>query len=687
MNVQQVLSRLTLEQKVGQLVQYGKLKEPQQKSLERNAIGSFLNLHGATWVNELQRSLLDRGGVPLFIGDDVIHGYRTTFPIPLGLTSSWNPQLVEDSCAFSSAEAAREGISMIFAPMVDISYDPRWGRVAEGAGEDPFLGSAMAAARVKGIQAPGHNGLPRVSACVKHFAGYGFSEGGRDYDGADISERRLRETVLPPFRAAIRAGSKALMCSFNDLAGTPVSANRWLLREVLREEWGFDGVVVSDWQSVEELVAHGVARSREEAARKAFCAGVDIDMNSGCYEDFLAGLVRSGKVPLKELDEAVLRVLRLKEWLGLFENPLLPEEGFPLPAGGEQLALQTAQESIVLLKNHGNLLPLSSSLSSIAVVGPLADDHRAPLGCWACKGDPANVTTVLEGIAQKLRQKNASTRLDAHPGEIDEGALQAARNADVVIAVMGEGAELSGESHNRSMLGLPGDQPEWIRKLQAENPNIVLVLMNGRPLALGWEAAHIPAIVESWHPGDACGLAIADVLFGDFNPSGKLPMTFPRNEGQIPIYAARKSSGRPEFQRYLDVDDTPLFPFAHGLSYTRFESSDFSLEGSLHSATPSQAKIVASATLTNTGTRAGAQIVQLYTRRPFSEFSPPVQQLQGFTKVLLQPGASQRVRFELDASDLQTLGRDFQPRLEPGKVEVWLSPGEGCKGAFEIQGS
>ncbi|MBE3555182.1 MAG: glycoside hydrolase family 3 C-terminal domain-containing protein [Thermicanus sp.] len=563
------IRHLSLEEKIGQLVQYGRIKERERELISEGKLGSLLNVSGAGTMNELQSLILQsKPAIPLMIGDDVIHGYKTIFPIPLAESCSWDLALMEETAAIAAREAATEGIHIVFAPMVDISRDPRWGRVAEGAGEDPYLGSEIAKARVRGFQRNDWEGRPWVTACPKHFLGYGAAEGGRDYNTVDLSERSIRETYLPPFQAAIEEGAGSLMCSFNDLNGLPSSANSFLLRKIAGEELGFKGVLISDWESIEELIFHGVAENKEEAALKAIYAGVDLDMHSGCYQENLQKLVEEGKVPEDLIDEAVLRVLRLKKRLGLFDHPFTdPGLAQKIIRSPEHIATAriAARKSIVLLKNEENLLPISKSVKSLAVIGPLADDRENPLGCWSCKGSPEHVVTVMEG----LRETFTETEIFFEKGsdilaEIPEGierAKRIAQKSEVVVMVLGESREMSGENHNRAFLDIPEAQRRLLQEVYRVNQRIILVLMNGRPLILTWEDRHIPAILEAWHLGDETGHAIADVLSGDYNPSGKLTISFPRSVGQIPIYYNHKRTGRPFFQKYQDEEETPLYPF------------------------------------------------------------------------------------------------------------------------------
>ncbi|GGE03856.1 glycosyl hydrolase [Marinithermofilum abyssi] len=689
--IDKLLAKMTLKEKVGQLTQRGKITSKEREMVREGKIGSFLNLRGPEKVREIQRIAVEesRLGIPLLIGDDVIHGYRTIFPIPLGEASSWDPELMEETAAIAAGEAAVDGIRWIFAPMVDIARDPRWGRIAEGAGEDPYLCATIARAKVRGFQRIREGGGP-TAACPKHFAAYGLAEAGRDYNTVDVSELRLRQTYFPPFQAALEEGAATIMAAFNDLNGIPCTGNRWLLKEVLQEEWGFPGFVVSDWCSVYELVSHGNAADREEAARLAIGAGTHMDMHARVYPEHLPRLAAEGKVPETAINDAVRRVLRVKFWLGLFDDP------YPQAGGGETVFLrkehrekarEAAGKSMVLLKNEAGLLPLDPSLASIAVIGPLADAKSDLLGCWAGQGESSDVISVLEGIRQRVGPDT-----DLHyvrgcdvDGDDESGiaeAVKAARKADVVVLVVGEGADMSGENHNRTSLDLPGVQPELVRAVHGTGTPVVLVLINGRPLALPWEDRHISAILEAWHPGTEGGRAVADVLFGDVNPGGKLPVTFPRSVGQVPIYYSHKKTGRPEMKSYADSPVTPLYPFGHGLSYTRFEYRNLRLSvttGSLDEPLTVTVEIV------NAGERAGEETVQLYIGDVAARITRPVKELKGFRKVFLQPGERREVSFIVTPEDLGYVDEKGRFILEPGMFRVWVGPdsARGLEAAFE----
>lgn len=703
--VEDLLRRMTLEEKVGQLCQYSAHFGPTEELKEmirKGLVGSLLNITGVERVNEVQRVAVEesRLGIPLLIGLDVVHGYKTVFPIPLALASSWDPEVVRRAAEIAAREASAEGVKWTFAPMLDIARDPRWGRIAEGFGEDPYLASVMAWAAVKGFQGERLSSDPeRIAACAKHYVAYGAAEGGRDYNTVDISERTLREVYLPPFKSAVAAGVATVMSAFNDLCGVPASANEFTLRRVLKGEWGFRGFVVSDWNAVGELIQHGIAADGAEAARLAVEAGVDMDMVSDLYRRHLAELVRRGVVPESLIDEAVRRVLRVKFLLGLFENPYAdPERARRVVKCGEHVeaALEIARKCIVLVKNEG-VLPLSKSLRRIAVIGPLADDRDAVLGCWRALGDPGDAVSVLEGVRRKvgsatevLYAKGCDVSSQDRSGFAE--AVEAAKRSDAVVLVVGESADMSGEAASRAHLDLPGVQEELVKTVwEAVGGRIpvVMVVMSGRPLTIKWAAEHIPAIVVAWHLGVRAGDAVADVLFGDYNPGGKLPVTWPRAVGQVPIYYNHKRTGRPPSaerftSKYIDEDWRPLFPFGHGLSYTRFEYSDLRVE-------PEKVEpggtVTISFELANAGEREGDEVAQLYVRDVVASVTRPVMELKGFKRVTLKPGERRRIVFKLPTQLLAFYGRDMKPRIEAGLYEVMVGSSSAdirLKGSFEV---
>jgi len=595
------------------------------------------------------------------------------------------------------AEARAAGVTWTFAPMVDIARDPRWGRIVEGSGEDPYLGSVMARARVRGFQGSDYSASDRVVACAKHFVGYGAAEGGRDYNTTDMSERTLREIYLPPFKAAVEAGVGTIMSAFNDLNGIPASANPFTLTDILRQEWRFDGFVVSDYTAVEELIAHGLAADGAEAARQALTAGVDMEMVSRLYARHVPHLIAEGRLAMATLDEAVRRVLRIKFRLGLFERPYADEareRALLLRPEHRAAAREMAARSIVLLKNDGPLLPLSKSVRTVAVIGPLADDRRNLLGPWSADGRAEDVVTILDGIKAKLgpTARVLHARGCEVSGEATEGiaeAVRAARRAEVAIVVVGESADMSGEAASRASLDLPGRQAELVRAVHATGTPTVVVLVNGRPLAIPWIAEHVPAILETWFAGIEAGHAIADVLFGDVNPGGKLPVTFPRSVGQIPIYYNHKRTGRPPSptdkytSKYLDELTTPLFPFGHGLSYTGFRLANLQLSARR---IRSDERVTVSVEVENIGSRAGDEVVQLYIRDVAASVTRPVRELKGFQRITLRPGERRRVAFTLGPEHLGFYDRRMRFVVEPGEFRIFVGTSSigGLEASIEV---
>ncbi len=685
--IDSLLHIMTLEEKFGQLNQRVGIDTAYESLLRQGRIGSFLGVVGAANTCKYQKIAVEQSRlhIPLLFGLDVIHGYRTTFPIPLAEASTWNPGLIEEAERVAAREATATGLHWTFAPMVDIARDPRWGRIAEGSGEDPLLGSAMAVAKVRGFQ--GENLADRNSllACAKHFAAYGAAEAGRDYNTVDISERTLREIYLPPFKAAVDAGVGTLMSSFNEIGGVPSTGNKWLLTDLLRNEWGFRGFVVSDWESIMEMTRHGVAATREDAGVLALNSGLDMDMVSQIYQNELPIAYQTKRISDEVLNQSVRRVLRVKFALGLFANPYrncdtLVEKAAMRTPGHVSLARKVAQEAIVLLKNNNSVLPLKKSMKRIAVLGPLADNQTELRGPWAAQGKNEEMISVMEGLKAKL---SSQTQLAHEKGcEIvsDSGsriaeAVRIAKRSDVVVCVLGEKESMSGEAASRSMLTLPGKQEELLRAVHEIGKPIVLVLMNGRPLTIPWAAEHIDAIVETWFLGEQAGNAIADVLFGDVNPSGKLPVTFPRSLGQIPIYYNHKNTGRPlndtdkYTSKYLDVPNTPLYPFGFGLSYTTYTYSNLRLSSASLS---SAQEVKVSVDVTNTGNMAGQEIVQLYIQDEVATVTRPVKELKGFEKVSLNAGEKKTVEFVVKPDDLAFYGLDMKRTIEPGWFKVFV---------------
>lgn len=707
--VEKLLSQMTLEEKIGQMTQYHeyeKLGAQTVPDVTAGKTGSLLNTFGAKNINEAQRIAVEKSRlhIPLLFGLDVIHGYKTIFPIPLAEDCAWDPDLLEKCAATSAHEAYAAGIRWTFAPMVDVSRDPRWGRIAEGSGEDPTLGSRMAVARVKGFQGKNLSDSGSIAACAKHFVGYGAAEAGRDYNTTDLSEVTLRNVYLPPFKAAVDTGVRTFMSAFNDLNGIPTSGNRHTLRDILKGEWAFNGFVVSDWASLEQMVDHGYARDKEDAALKGLTAGVDMDMVCNVYKDYLPDLVKKHPELLLLVDDAVRRILRVKFELGLFDNPYTDETkeaSAMLTPKALDLSLEEAHQSIVLLKNENALLPLSKNVKTIAVIGSLADSKRDPLGSWDCKGEDAldKVSTVLNAIKKKVSSRTqvlydpgVEVSKDSPQSAIDN-AVATAKKADVVVVVAGETQDMSGEASSRAFLNLPGKQEEMVKAIQATSVPVVLVLMNGRPLTIPWEAENLPAIVESWFLGTRHGEAIADVLFGDFNPSGKLAVSFPRSVGQIPVYYAHMNTGRPMDEKvhytskYEDSPNSPQYPFGFGLSYTQFKYGALQMDKKELVAEGSTEPLKVSATITNTGKRAGTEVVQLYIRQLTGSLTQPVRRLVDFKRVTLSPGETQKVEFKLNPSQLAFLDEKGGSHVEEGTFYLWVAKDaedETLKGEFKV---
>ena len=710
--VDALLRQMSLEEKIGQLNQYSSnldLTGPAptqgaQKEMfdqvRQGKVGSLLNVTGAEATRKAQQLAVEgsRLKIPLIFGLDVIHGYRTMFPVPLGEAASFDLGLIERSARVAATEAAAAGVHWTFAPMVDIARDARWGRVMEGAGEDPFLGAQVAVARVRGFQGKDLAALDTIAACVKHYAGYGFGQAGRDYNTVDLSEHTLRNVVLPPFKAAVDAGVATAMNSFNEIGGIPATGSVHLQREILKGEWGFGGFVVSDWGSIGEMVPHGYVENLEQAARVAVLAGSDMDMESRAYVAHLLGLVRSGGVEEKLVDDAVRRVLRVKFRLGLFDDPYrysdaAREQRVLADPSHQAAALEVARASIVLLKNEAGLLPLDKGARSIAVIGPLAADKDSPLAGWRAQAQSNSAVSLLEGIQAAVSR---STRVvHAEGAKLVKGrrgfafeltfntddrsgfaaAVEAAQGADVVVMALGEDGFQTGEGRSQVDIGLKGLQEELLRAVLEVNKRVVVVLMNGRPLAIPGVVAAVPAVVEAWHGGSQAGHAIAQVLFGDCNPSGKLPMSIPRHVGQLPYSYNHKNTGRPNpvpevfWSHYTDAPSDPLFPFGFGLSYTTFGYSDPRL-----SATEigRDGELRVSVTLANTGPRVGTEVVQLYVRDLVGSVTRPVKELKGFQKVELAAGQSREVVFTLKASDLAFYTASGRWEAEPGAFKVFV---------------
>ncbi len=707
--VDSVLTRMTLEEKLGQLNQLPsawsdtgpRAQAGGEDEVRAGRVGSFLSMWGADNTLRLQRIAVEesRLGIPLLFAHDVIHGFRTIFPVPIGETSTWDTVAVRDAARIAAREAAASGIHLTYAPMVDIARDARWGRIVEGAGEDPFLGQAMAAARVRGFQGQHLASDSTVGACVKHFVGYGAAEGGRDYDAASIPVRVLNDIYLPPFEAAIQAGAVCVMAAFNEVDGVPMHAHEMALRGILRDAWGFGGIVISDYTGVLELMAHGIAATRAEAGRKALAAGVDVDMVSRIYVDSLGAEVQAGRLDEALVDEAVRRVLLLKHDLGLFANPYAysdaaRQQARTLTPEYRQAAREVARKSLVLLKNDGTL-PLSKTAQRVAVIGPLATDARSTIGNWAAVGRADEAVTVLEGLRRALPGATVAHLPGiAAPTSMDTtgigAAVALARASDATVLVLGEHQEMSAEAFNRTTLDLPGAQQQLADAVIAAGKPVAIVLMAGRPLSTVRLDSTAGAILMAWFPGTEGGSAVADVLLGEVSPSGRMPLSVPYTVGQVPIYYNRHNTGRPytpasRFNlRYVDAPTKPLYPFGHGLTYTTFRYDDLRVSAPTLAA---NGTLEVTVRLTNTGAREGTEVVQLYVHDEAASVARPVRELKGFRRMTLAPGASQNVTFVLTADDLAFTRLDYSVGAEPGLFTVYVGPNaaEGLHARFSLE--
>jgi len=694
--IKELMAKMTLEEKIGQMNQLtgdwavtGPFVRADFKELiKAGKVGSMLNCYTVDYTYELLQLAVDssRLGIPILFGYDVIHGHRTIFPIPLAESCSWDLEMMEKSARVAAVEASAEGIHWTFAPMVDISREPRWGRVMEGSGEDPWLGSLIAKAKVKGFQG---NDLAKdntILACVKHVAAYGAPEAGRDYNTVDLSLRSLYETYLPPYHAAVEAGVGSAMTAFNEINGIPCTANEWLWEDLMREDWGFQGFVVTDYTAINEMVDHGVAANYGDAAVLAVNAGVDMDMVAQAFLLNLKKAVENGEVAEKQIDKAVYRILQAKYELGLFDDPYRycnkeREQNEIMTSEQFAFAQEVAEKSMVLLKNENNLLPFSKEVKTVAVIGPLADNKYDMIGGWSAGGDRyTRPVTLVEGVKNELGENvkvlyAKGTDFDTQSTEGFSDAIRAARKADVVLLALGESNAMSAEAKSRSMIDLPGNQNELTDAILKANKNTVVILMNGRPLTIQHLDEVAPAILETWFAGTEAGNAIANVVFGDYNPSGKLTMTFPRNVGQIPIYYNHKNTGRPYDPNdpytsfYIDVENTPLYPFGYGLSYTTFDYSDLKLDKKEIS---NGQQVNVSVTVANTGDYAGEEVVQLYIRDLVGSVTRPVKELKGFKKIYLEKGESKTVSFSLGQEDISFYRKDMSYGTEPGEFEVFV---------------
>ena len=625
-----------------------------------------------------------RLGIPLLFGYDVIHGHRTIFPVPLAEAASWDLQAIKKAAEVAAAEAASEGLHWTFAPMADIARDPRWGRMVEGAGEDPYLGSLIAAERVKGFQGNSPYDLNTIAACVKHFAAYGAAQAGRDYHSVDMSERMLREVYLPPYKAAIDAGALTVMTAFNDLNGIPATANKFLFDQILRKEWGFKGFVVTDYTAIMELLYHGVAKDKHEASALAMNAGIDMSMQDGFYDQTLADLVKDKRINEKQIDIAAARILKVKFKLGLFEDPYRysnaeRQKAEIMKPENIDAAFDMAKKSIVLLKNENEVLPISNKVKTIAVIGPLADSKRDLIGSWSAAGDWSKSVSLLEGLKKKFPSANfiyeKGSEIDKDDKSGFNKAVSAAKKADIVILAIGEAFWMSGEAASRTDIGLPGVQEELAKAVHAVGKPVVAVLMNGRPLTINWLEENVDAILETWFLGTTAGDAIAEVISGDYNPSGKLPVTFPKNVGQIPIYYSLKNTGRPfkaedkYTSKYLDVSNEPLYVFGYGLSYTKFNYSPIQLSSSEMA---ENGTLTVSVDVTNSGKYDGEEVVQLYIKDKVASVSRAVRELKAFEKIMLKKGEAKKVSFQITKEQLSFYRADMSYGTELGEFVVFI---------------
>ena len=706
MFVDKLLKSMTLAEKIGQMSQLSYKDMPQDvvdARIRSGEVGSLLFVTDPAKINQLQHLAVaeSRLHIPLIFGFDVVHGFRTIDPIPLALASSWDPALMERVQGMAAKEARADGLQLVFSPMVDIARDPRWGRIMEGAGEDPYLGSAMAAAEVRGLQGPYIGSPDHVLACVKHFAGYGAALGGRDYEESDISEMTLRNVYLPPFHAALDAGAATIMAAYEDLNNVPASANRFLLHDVLRQEWGFRGVVISDWQTVENLTTRGYTATPQQAAVAALNAGVDVEMTSEDFHQHLGEALEDGLVSMQTIDDAVRPILDMKYRLGLFADPYVSLEHMQQTLSAPEFhtaSREAAERSAVLLRNSTELLPLQRSVKKLAVIGPLADSKPDTLGSWSLASHPDETITVLEGIRRKLgsgteilstkgveiervqpsifddqmASPKPVLRTEAERDAEFQHAIDLVKQSDVAILVLGEAQNMSGEHASRATLTLPGKQEELLEAAVATGKPIVLLLLNGRPLDISWAAEHVPSILEMWYPGSDGGLAAANLLFGDADPGGKLPITWPRSVGQVPLYYNHLLTQDPSGAdtRYWDMPTTPLYPFGYGLSYAKFSVGNLHLDRAQMS---SDGELKVDVDMENTGRVAGDEVVQLYVHQRAGSATRPVRELKGFRRVSLQPGKKQTVQLTLKPEDLafwSPATRRWQ--AEPGTFDVWV---------------
>lgn len=706
--IEDLLAQMTLEEKIGQVSLFTTdwestgptIRETYKEDIRKGQCGALFNAHTIPFTRELQRIAVEetRLKIPLLFGYDVVHGYRTIFPIPLAESCSWDLDHIELAARVAAVESSAAGLHWTFAPMVDVSRDPRWGRVMEGAGEDTWLGSRIAEARVRGFQGNGIGSIDAVVSCLKHFAGYGAATAGRDYNYTEISPLTMREVYLPPFKAGINAGAGTVMTAFNDISGIPATAHKELLTDILRDEWGFDGFVVTDYTAVNELMEHGYATDEAHAAQLALNAGADMEMQGALYQSHLTKLIEDGKVTMATLDESVRRILRVKKELGLFEDPykFSNQERYDeliLQESHRTAAREMAKKSFVLLKNEGQVLPLSKETKSIALIGPLADSKLDLLGAWSAAGEARDCISLLEGLEALVGENTEiihakGTGYEKGDTEGFGAALRAALSAEVVIMTMGEHKDLSGEAASRANPIIPGEQMELFRRIKALGKPVVVVLMNGRPLIMPELDEEADAILETWLSGVEGGPAIAEVLFGDYNPSGKLTMTFPAHVGQIPVYYNERNTGRPFIEdvkwntKYIDISNEPLYPFGYGLSYTTFEYSGLSTDKTTYGLQDSvHVKIM----VKNTGQYEGEEVVQLYIRDVHGSTTRPVRELRGFEKVNLAPGEQKQISFSLSKEELSCYNQKLEWVLEPGLFHIMVGGNSRDTQKVEIQ--
>jgi beta-glucosidase len=693
--IEDLLKKMTLDEKLGQMSLFTTdwestgptIRAGYQKDIREGRCGALFNSHTVDFTTKLQKIAVEesRLKIPLLFGYDVIHGYKTMFPIPLAEASSWDLTAMEKSAYIMSKEAAASGLHWTFAPMVDVSRDPRWGRVLEGAGEDPFLGSRIAEARVRGIQGNSTGSTDRLLACVKHFAAYGAPIAGREYNSVEISERVFRENYLPPYAAAVKAGAKTVMTSFNDYDGVPASGNKYLLTDILRKEWNFNGFVVTDYTSINEMVLHGVVKDETDAGILAVNAGVDMDMQGAVFQEKVKTGVEDGRIKMEQIDESVRRILKMKKELGLFENPYKysnpqREKNTVLAQEHLEISRDMAKRSVVLLQNDG-VLPLQKNKTNILVTGPLGNDKNNHIGAWSASGEGRHCVSLLEGLRSHMSSTGYSfeyikgCEIEGNDRTGFETAIKASKNADVIIVAIGEHKDMSGEATSKVSIRIPGVQEEFLKALKETGKPIITIVMNGRPLVLNEVAANSNAVIEAWWLGTQAGNALADVLYGDYNPSGKLPMTFPRHEGQIPIYYNYKNTGRPFVpdikwnSKYIDMPNTPLFPFGFGLSYTTFSYGQPKTTKSIYN---SKDNIVVTVDIQNTGNYNGEEVVQLYIRDLVSSITRPVKELKGFQKVFLKKGEKKTITFSLTQNELSFYNQHMEWVTEPGDFEIFI---------------